>query len=129
MAVGAEIVSAFSGVADPDNFGLEFEAPKEKTHKIQYSDTDLKRHQLYADVRKMRESNQIDSDKLMQIFNQVKDEDSNWLLLLEIYELLQEKAPTNAKTVLNQLNNWIKNSKYANLIKDGLELLEKKEMV
>jgi phenylalanine-4-hydroxylase len=38
MAVGSEIISGFSGPADPNAFGLSYEAPKEKTHKIVHSD-------------------------------------------------------------------------------------------
>ncbi len=127
MAVGAEIVSAFSGVADPDNYNLQFEAPKEKTHKIQYSDKDLAMHKLYAEVRKMRESKIIDEKRLMQIFDSIKNNDSEWLLALEIYELLQNE--TSKDTVLKQLKKWMDSSKYSNLIKDGLELLQKNQLV
>ena len=127
MAVGAEIVSAFSGVADPDNYNLQFEAPKEKTHKIQYSDKDLAMHKLYAEVRKMRESKTIDDKRLMQIFDSVKNTDSEWLLALEIYELLQHE--TSKDIVLKQLKKWMDSGKYSNLIKDGLKLLQKNQLV
>jgi len=32
MAIGENIVSAFSGTADADSFGLNYELPKERTH-------------------------------------------------------------------------------------------------
>ena len=35
------IISAFSGIADPNSFGQQFEVPKEKTHKINYSQNKL----------------------------------------------------------------------------------------
>ncbi len=37
MAVGENIVSAFSGPADAEGFGLEYKAPAEKTQKIKYN--------------------------------------------------------------------------------------------
>ncbi len=124
MAVGAKIVSAFSGVADPDNYGLEFKAPKEKTHKIVYSDKEKEIHFLYQKVRKMRENNNIDVTELMNIFNQIIKNDKEWLLVLEIYELLLKENRNEKNEVLNQLNNWIVTSNYGNLIEDGLTLLK-----
>ncbi|HFS67992.1 MAG TPA: aromatic amino acid hydroxylase [Flavobacteriia bacterium] len=123
MAVGAEIVSAFSGVADPDNYGLQFAAPKEKTHKIHYSEEEIKVHKLYEEVRKMRENKIINVTRLLQIYNQVKDVDKEWLLVLEIYELLKDEYSNETKPVLHYLENQITGSKYGNLIKDGLQLL------
>ena len=129
MAVGAEVVSAFSGVADPDNYGLHFEAPKEKTHKIQYSNDEIAVHKLYQEVRNMREEKKYDVNRLIQIFETIKTSDKEWLLALEIYELLQEANSPQKEMVLKQLKYWIKNSKYNNLINDGLALLNTPEMV
>ncbi len=125
MAVGAKVVSAFSGVADPDNYGLFFEAPKEKTHKIQYSKDEIAIHKLYQEVRNMREKKIYDENRLLQIFENIKSSESEWLLALEIYELLQETNLPQKEIVLQQLNSWIKTGKYSNLINDGLTLLNK----
>lgn len=124
MAVGAKIVSAFSGVADPDSYNLEFKVPKEKTHKISYSDKEKQIHLLYQKVREMRENQKIDTKELMQLFNTIRQNEKEWLLVLEIYELLLKENKEEKTEVLNQLNNWIATTKYGNLIEDGLRLLK-----
>lgn len=89
MAVGESIVSAFSGPADPDGFGLAFPVPKEKTIKIEHTDEARKLHRLYDKVREARENGarRDDVSALLQAVNeQFSDE---WLLKLEILELLE----------------------------------------
>ena len=51
MAVGEKIISAFHGPADPDGYGLHYEAPKEKTHKNKYSKTEKEIFKLYDQIR------------------------------------------------------------------------------
>jgi len=53
MAVGEKIISAFHGPADPDGYGLRFEAPKEKTHKFKYSKAENELFNLYHNVRQL----------------------------------------------------------------------------
>lgn len=91
MAVGEKIVSAFSGPADPVGFGLTYEAPEEKTHKIAYDDQAKQLHQLYAVIRKARESGESPeklSDILLALETRFRDD---WLLPLEILELIRSK--------------------------------------
>jgi phenylalanine-4-hydroxylase len=91
MAVGRKIISAFSGPADPDAFGLEYPVPDEKTHKIQHSEKALKLHALYQQVREIREQN-CSFATLPFIWSElVANYPSDWLCALEILELLQEK--------------------------------------
>jgi len=68
MAVGKKVVSVYSGVADPENFGLVFEAPKEKTHKIKYSEVELQLHKLYQEVRDIRESKNLETSRFRTYF-------------------------------------------------------------
>jgi len=123
MAVGASIVSVYAGVADPNSYGLTYQAPKEKTHKIKYSNEQLKKHKLYQEVRNMRENNTIDANRLMTIFNSFKTDKKEWLLALEIYEILNNSEKILKKEVLNYLNLTV-DRKYENLINDGLDLLK-----
>ncbi len=124
MAVGKEVISAYAGLADPENYNLVLEAPKEKTHKIKYSDAELKLHSMYQEVRDIREQNSIDINRLEHIFNTVVNTFPNdWLLPLEIYELIYTKDIPLKNKVLNQLNKLAKNSEVANLIEDSLQLL------
>ena len=128
MAVGKEVISAYSGIADPENYRLVFEVPKEKTHKIQYSESDKKLHKIYQEVRDIRESNNRNNcSNLERIFNIISNNYPNdWLLPLEIYELVYKQDTQFKKTVQNYLESLIANKDNANLIKDGLKLLELK---
>ncbi len=123
MAIGANIVSAYSGIADPDSYELTYEAPKEKTHKIKYSNEQKAIHTLYQQVRDMRDDNNINIEKLITIFNMIKPSDKEWLLALEIYELIHNTNNSLKNDVLNYLNKN-KKGNYGNLITDGLELVK-----
>jgi phenylalanine-4-hydroxylase len=89
MAVGTNIVSAFSGPADYESFDLI-------THKIQDVPMSVVKEAklstlegLYQEVRDMRSGNCIDSKRLEAIELQMKSEyTSDWLLREEIRELL-----------------------------------------
>jgi phenylalanine-4-hydroxylase len=92
MAVGEKIVSANSGPADPFAFQLEYPVPKEKTHKIVHSPKAQRLHHLYQSVRDFREK-QISHFDFEMVFKEIKkDYPEEWLLPLEILELIKEKA-------------------------------------
>ena len=127
MAVGAKVISAFAGLADPGSFGLVFESPKEKTHKIQYPKKEQKLHRLYQEVRDIRELNKIDKQSILaleNIFTTLKDEYPNdWLLPLEIFELLFSQEESLKKRVLAHLENLTLKPEFKSLIESGLSLL------
>ncbi len=127
MAVGASIVSAFSGIADPNSYGLYFDPPKEKTHKIRYSDKEKYLHELYAVVRKIRNSSKKDTQKLKTIFKKLKTSYKNdWLLALEIYEITyNEKEESFTKYLLDYLSKLAKQKSFSHLIKDGIAQIKK----
>ncbi|MCF6222995.1 MAG: aromatic amino acid hydroxylase [Flavobacteriaceae bacterium] len=127
MAVGASIVSAFSGIADPNSFGLHFEPPKEKTHKIKYSTDEIKLHELYTRVSLIRNSKQAELNALKDIFKNLEtDFKSDWLLVLEIYELIyNEKDKEFTNKVLSHLKGLSQQKSIANLILDGIDLIKK----
>ncbi len=125
MAVGASVVSAFSGIADPNSYGLEFEVPREKTHKITYSEAEKKLFGLYGEVRRMREEGKFDANRLSEILEQLISEyPKEWLLPLEIYELAV-RFPENtalSSRVGKHLEELARNKKTGHLIKDGLRM-------
>lgn len=124
MAVGKEIKSAFSGPASSDSFENIFEVPKEKTHKITYSKEDKKLYSYYSEIRKIRDSITLDLKKLEIIFDKVSNEYNNeWLLLLEIYELVYHLKSNFTKKVMSKLDELKANKKYKKLIEDGINLL------
>ena len=124
MAVGENIVSAFSGPADPQGFGLHYEAPKEKTHQIEYDAKAKQLHELYSAVRDMRD-NKLQAERLKEVDVRLESEFPNdWLLPTEILELtkankinggyeekitnrllqLKEKRPELSKLIDNGIN-------------------------
>jgi len=124
MAVGKDIVSAFSGPASSESFENIYEVPSEKTHKIKYSDKEMKLHSYYNEIRKMRDSKIIAIVKIEVIFNEVlKGYNNEWLLFLEIYELVLKKKNNFSEKVLTQLERLKQEKTYKKLIEDGLMLL------
>ncbi|MCB0460140.1 MAG: aromatic amino acid hydroxylase [Flavobacteriaceae bacterium] len=126
MAVGKEVISAFSGPASTESFDDFHEVPKEKTHKISYSQNELKLHSLYQQIRDIRESNKLNISKIEGLFNTAsKDYKNEWLLFLEIFELVHKSKNDLSEKVQNKLNQLKENKKYNKLIEDGIRLLTK----
>lgn len=126
MAIGDSITSAYSGLPDPLAYGLTFEAPKEKTHKIEHTEKAKKLHELYARVREIRDKAQNYAD-LEAIFDklQVKHSD-DWLLSLEILEILRNKDVH--EELSDAIENYLiskseHNPDLKKLIVDGLNLI------
>ncbi len=86
MAVGEDIISVYSGPADPDSYGIQVEPPVEKTHKISYSRKAKRLHLLYKIVRDYRNVKRLPGvleSVLAELEKQYPDE---WLLATEIFE-------------------------------------------
>jgi len=124
MAVGKKIVSAFSGAADCNSFVMITNMPNSRAIKAEKT---LERQELesyYSEIRKLRE-NKNNSEKALEIFKIVSNKYPNdWLLSLEIAEILQlQKAEKSLNEVLIYLNNLkIKRPEVSHLIDNGLEL-------
>ena len=124
MAIGKELVSAYSGPADVDSFGDLGKVSETKTDKIQYSESDNKLYEMYDDVRRSRVEKTVTEEKVMIIFETLKSEyTTDWLLPLELYEL----ALANNYSIKNELKNYLEelksNKSYRALIENGLNLL------
>ncbi len=126
MVVGASVLSAFSGLADPNSYGLIFESPKEKTHKIIYDSKELKLHKLYGEVREMRMNNETNTDLLEKIFLYLKSNfPEDWLLVLEIFELVRKTERLELKDQIQlYLNKLSAKESISHLVQDGIELLD-----
>lgn len=125
MAIGATVISAYAGIADPGSYGLVFEAPVEKTHKIHYNTAQRNLHGFYQEVREFREKGAVDKGSaghIEKIFEKVvADYPAEWLLLLEIAELLCSPEQMKFKSrVLASLQNLSKNPGYKELIQNGI---------
>ena len=90
MAVGEKISSVFNGAADKDAYNQVALIPKERTIKVR-SDAKRKRlENLYAQVRKIRES-KTGYERLGEIWEtQQAEHAEDWLLSMEIFEILDE---------------------------------------
>ncbi len=119
MAVGKEIVSAFTGASDYNSFPIIQKPSNVKTIKVELSKSEKELHILYNQVRKIREK-QLDENKLQEIFKSLKRKfPTDWLLPLEIYELTKDKE------VLEHLKQLkIHRPKITHLIENGLELIK-----
>lgn len=124
MAVGKEIISAYAGPASVNSFQDLGTISGEKTHKISYTNKELKLHKMYGRVAEMRNSEQIQIQDLTSILANLQENYVNeWLLPLEIYELLKPKGNLLAKEVLKYLTKLAQNNTYTKLINNGLELI------
>ena len=109
MALGEKVISAFSGAADPDNYRFRLPVPEEKTHKIVHSAKAKKLHELYREVREMRNSGEM-SGRLIEIWETLKnDYPEDWLLPFEIHELIA--GETGFQSAQKEMEAFIKERK------------------
>ncbi len=127
MAVGERITSVFNGAADKDAYNQVALVPKERTIKVP-SDAKRKRlENLYAQVRKIRES-KTGYERLGEIWEtQQAEHPEDWLLSMEIFEILdttdqQPELKTKIDKFLNQKR--ASDNDKAVLIEWGFRLVE-----
>ena len=103
MAVGKEVVAAYSGVADPDRFPLD--APTKETQPEKPLPP---LNEVYAAVRQLRNQNQAKEEQQASFLEllQTDGKADGWLAVLEICE-------------------WAQHSGYVQLAKDSRKYLKK----
>jgi len=129
MAVGKKLVSAFSGPADVNSFDLISHVPSSKTIKAKQTAERDDLEVLYQTVRSIRETNDT-TTTLEPIFEKLQKNHSNdWLLSIEIIELLNTRNETNLmQEVLLHLDSLKKQRpEIEKLISNGLELIFENE--
>jgi len=89
MAVGEKIISAFAGPADVEAFEPTVMVPHEKMHKIIYDEKALELQELYGIVRQARRDGELVQSLPSLWKNLIQDFPDDWLLSLEILEILQ----------------------------------------
>jgi len=90
MAVGDRIVSVFNGAADKDAYNQVALVPKERTIKHPSDVQRKKLESLYQQVRNIR-TGKGGYDRLGEIWEtQQADHSGDWLLSMEIFEILDE---------------------------------------
>ncbi len=127
MAVGARIRSVFNGAADKDAFNQVALVPKERTIKAPSDAQRKKLESLYKQVRDIRESKK-GYERLGEIWEtQQAQHPSDWLLSMEIFEILDEtdQQPELKARIEKFLNEKKSASKdFATLIGWGFRLVE-----
>ena len=126
MAIGKEIVSAYSGPADPNSFENIGQVSATKTHKISYSKNELKLFSFYKEVAAMRNNHKTDIPRLAIIFEEIsKNYPKDWLLILEMYELIYQSSSSLEEKLVAYLKKLKGNGYFKNLINNGLDLIFK----
>ncbi|MDE0966924.1 MAG: aromatic amino acid hydroxylase [Flavobacteriaceae bacterium] len=126
MAVGENITSAFAGPASTDSFSDIYSISDKKTNKIIYSKADQEIHKLYKSLRVFRENKTFDSKVYTDLFKEIKENcPDEWLILLELYEVVYFNDITLAKEVHIELVRLKRNKNLKQLICDGLDLIKK----
>ena len=127
MVVGDRISSVFNGAADKDAYNQVALIPKERTIKVP-SDAKRKRlENLYAQVRKIRES-KTGQERLGEIWEtQQAEHPGDWLLSMEIFEILdttgqQPELKARIEKFLNEKKGTTKD--LSTLISWGFRLVE-----
>jgi len=125
MAIGKNVISAFAGPADPLSFDLITHTPSSTTIKSKKNQEKLELESLYESVRNIREGNNT-KFSLQAAFDLVKKHHpSDWLLSVEIYELVFHQDPKLATEVKDHLESLKKSRPdVAHLIDGGLDLIE-----
>lgn len=131
MAVGKKIVSAYSGPADINSFDLITHIPSSTTIKAQKNSKREELESLYQNIRNIREG-KTPVMSIAETFIAVKqNHPKDWLLSLEISELLNKDNDTELlQKVLIHLEK-LKQTRpeIAHLITGGLELIFENENV
>jgi phenylalanine-4-hydroxylase len=128
MAVGKEIISAFSGPADVNSFDMISHVPSSKTIKQKKSAEREELENLYKNVRLIREGKNAEIT-LKEAFAAVSGNHPNdWLLSVEIAEIAHNEHNNDlTDKVLNHLEN-VKHLRpeVSHLIKNGIDLIFEK---
>ncbi|MBL4642890.1 MAG: aromatic amino acid hydroxylase [Flavobacteriaceae bacterium] len=123
MAVGVEVVSAYSGPASVNSFEDVNKVSETKTHKIQYTEKQISLYGLYTQLRTLRESSTLTESSIELLYNElIANHPSDWLLMLELYEVSVKNNFSIQKILLKELEKLKCNKSYTTLIEKGIAL-------
>mgnify|MGYP006181853831 CR=1 FL=1 len=126
MAIGEKIISVFNGAADKDSYEEITHISDQLTHKVVYDDATKRLHQLYQEVRNIREAGE-GNENLAKIFTELKTNFRyDWLCAMQILEILHHTAgnPALESEVRIYLEMKAANEKeLTKLINDGFHVI------
>jgi len=126
MALGEKIVSVFNGAADKSAFEEIPPMSKKLTYKAEYDPHTLKLHEIYHDIRVIRESQQ-GFERLPDLFAELKSAyETDWLASLEILEITVHYG--QLPELENELRCYLaakadSQPEHTKLINDGLNVI------
>ncbi|MFN4763141.1 aromatic amino acid hydroxylase [Gillisia sp. Q332] len=130
MAIGKSIISAFAGPADPKSFDLITHTPSSTTIKSKKTAEKEELESLYQSVRNIRngENTRFSLQAAFDIAK--KHHPKDWLLAVEIYELVTDRDPKFADEIKEHLKMVkVSRPKIAHLIDGGIEMIESKSLI
>ena len=127
MAIGKDVVSAFSGPADLNSFDLITHVPSTQTIHVKKSVEQLELESLYQQVRDYREGKNRTISRTKVLEQLIETHPNDWLLPVELYELAHKGSEKNlCNGILNHLETIKQNRpEVGKLIDDGLGIVEK----
>ncbi|MCL9804625.1 aromatic amino acid hydroxylase [Flavobacterium amniphilum] len=128
MAVGKEVISAFSGPADVNSFDMINHVPSSKTIKQKKTEEREELENLYLNIRNIRENKEAEIT-LKEAFGAVSGcHPNDWLLSVEIAELAYKNHNNDLMDkVVNHLENVKRRRpEITHLITNGLDLILEK---
>ncbi|MDO5968418.1 aromatic amino acid hydroxylase [Flavivirga aquimarina] len=126
MAIGKDIVSAYSGPADLNSFDMITHVPSTKTIQLKKSDEQLQLEILYQQVRDYRENKNKTISRTKVLEQLIEKHPNDWLLPVELYELASNANETKLSDNILQHLETIKQNRpeVGHLIDDGLEIIK-----
>jgi phenylalanine-4-hydroxylase len=131
MAVGKEIVSAFSGPADLNSFDLITHKTSSQTIHIKKSKERLALETLYQQVRDYRDGTNKTISRTKVLEQLIEKHPNDWLLPVELYELAHLGNETELLEKILKHLETIKQNKpnLGHLIDDGLSIIHKNAVI
>lgn len=126
MAVGKDVVSAFSGPADLDSFDLITHVPSTETIHVKKSPERLKLEELYQQVRDFRDGKNMSVSRTKILEQLIENYPEDWLLSVELYELAyKEQESALCERILKHLEQVKRNHpENGKLIDNGIAIID-----
>lgn len=131
MAVGKDIVSAFSGPADLNSFDLITHKIVSQTIHVKKSKNRLELEGLYKQIRDYRAGKNKTISRTKVLEQLIERHPNDWLLSIELYELAFKEHEKNlCESILKHLETLKQNRpEVGKLIDDGLDIINAKVKV
>ncbi|HAC15115.1 MAG TPA: aromatic amino acid hydroxylase [Bacteroidetes bacterium] len=92
MAIGASIVSAYSGSADKVNYNVYPPKSDKKAIKVTYSDSQKHVFSLYRQLEEFRKANETNPKDISKLYDTIRtSHPTDWLILVELLNFLKDR--------------------------------------